>query len=417
MDNCCFVVMPFGVEFDRIYRYIYQPAIKEAGLEPLRADDIYDNQPIIQDIKQSIQNATLVLADVTGRNANVNYELGIAHGLGKEVIIVTSNQNDVPSDYRHLRYLSYNPTGIDWNQKLSVDLVRTLKTVLGRLRSANSKQRLETIRRAAEDMLLPDIDHCGSYYDDPDEIVIRCAKKLGYNCIKDTHTPSHALLCYYESNVMLDRREGAITEWDSAVACLLTEKVFRFNDRLPHNNLLRMRSVFFDLYASHGFNVDYFYNQGCLPAYTAQEILREVNSDFYGQLFEGCIRYIEENFEHDRFNVDSDQYYDYYKSSSSILQCKNNAVCLRDGFYVADITRTTSSKNGKHYFYMLDGLLPLSELGVSAYIPGESHWLADWNQNAPRFKAGDTVKFKIVKVRELRNWDHVSNARNVDFLI
>lgn len=417
MENFCFVVMPFGGQFDEIYRRIYQPAIKTAGLKSLRADDIYDNQPIMQDIKQSIQNATLILADVTGRNANVNYELGIAHGLGKEVIIVTSNQNDVPSDYRHLRYLNYNPTGIDWSQKLLEDLSRTLKNVLARLHRANRQRQLENIGYIEEDTLLPYLDSFGSCYDDPDEIVIRRAKKLGYNCIKDTHTPSHALLCYYESNVMLDRREGAITEWDSAAACLLTEKVFRFNDRLPHNNLLRMRSVFFDLYDSHGFNVDYFYNQGCLPAYTAQEILREVNSDFYGQFFEGCIRYIEENFEHDRFNVDSDQYYDYYKSSSSILQYKNNAVCLRDGFYVADIIQTASSKNGKHYFYMLDGLLPLSELGAPAYISGESHWLADWNQDAPRFTVGETIKFKIIKVRELKNWDHVSNARNIDFVI
>ena len=90
MKNFCFVVMPFGGQFDEIYKQIYAPSIRKVGLKSLRADDIYDNRPIIQDIKQSIQDAVLVLADVTGRNPNVNYELGIAHGLGKEVIIVTS---------------------------------------------------------------------------------------------------------------------------------------------------------------------------------------------------------------------------------------------------------------------------------------------------------------------------------------
>lgn len=82
MENFCFVVMPFSGQFNDIYRQIYVPAIRKVGLEPLRADDIYDNQPIIQDIKQSIQNATVVLAEVTGRNPNVNYELGMAHALG-----------------------------------------------------------------------------------------------------------------------------------------------------------------------------------------------------------------------------------------------------------------------------------------------------------------------------------------------
>ena len=55
MKNFCFVVMPFGGLFDDIYQQIYTPAIREMGLEPLRADDIYDNQPIIQDILQSIR--------------------------------------------------------------------------------------------------------------------------------------------------------------------------------------------------------------------------------------------------------------------------------------------------------------------------------------------------------------------------
>ena len=73
MNPVCFVVMPFDGLFDDIYREIYAPAIREAGLEPLRADDIYDNQPIIQDIKQAIRDAALVLAEVSDRNPNVNY--------------------------------------------------------------------------------------------------------------------------------------------------------------------------------------------------------------------------------------------------------------------------------------------------------------------------------------------------------
>lgn len=97
-----FVIMPFGDGFDDIYKEVYAPVITSVGLEPLRADEIYDNQPIIQDINHSIHSAKVILTDVTGRNPNVNYELGAAHALGKEVIIITAKSEDVPSDYRHI---------------------------------------------------------------------------------------------------------------------------------------------------------------------------------------------------------------------------------------------------------------------------------------------------------------------------
>ena len=50
MDNICFVIMPFGIGFDDLYEKVYVPAIQSQGLSPLRADEIYDNQPIIRDI-------------------------------------------------------------------------------------------------------------------------------------------------------------------------------------------------------------------------------------------------------------------------------------------------------------------------------------------------------------------------------
>ena len=81
MDNLCFVIMPFGDLFDELYKKVYAPAIEAMGLEPLRADEIYNNRPIIDDINQSIYHAAIVLADVTGRNPNVNYELVISHSL------------------------------------------------------------------------------------------------------------------------------------------------------------------------------------------------------------------------------------------------------------------------------------------------------------------------------------------------
>ena len=59
----------------------------------------------------------------------------------------------------------------------------------------------------------------------------------------------------------------------------------------------------------------------------------------------------------------------------------------------------------------------LSELkGADSHIPDESHWLADWNRQEPRYKVGEIVRFKVTKVSDLNNWGHVSNARNINFI-
>src|SRR5712692_3173688 len=78
----CFVLIPFHSPFLEYYEGIVKPAAEAAGLDALQADEIYGTGPIIQDIWGSIWSASIVVADVTGKNPNVNYELGICHTLG-----------------------------------------------------------------------------------------------------------------------------------------------------------------------------------------------------------------------------------------------------------------------------------------------------------------------------------------------
>ena len=73
-QETCFTIMPFGGGFDSYYESIYIPAIRAAGLEPCRADDLYRPSTIIHDIWSYTQSAKLVLADLSGKNANVFYE-------------------------------------------------------------------------------------------------------------------------------------------------------------------------------------------------------------------------------------------------------------------------------------------------------------------------------------------------------
>lgn len=84
-------------------------ACDKLGLECKKADDIWENSTFIQDIFELIFTSKVMVADFTGKNPNVFYEVGIAHTLGKTVIPITQVINDIPSDLGHHRALLYLP--------------------------------------------------------------------------------------------------------------------------------------------------------------------------------------------------------------------------------------------------------------------------------------------------------------------
>lgn len=107
-------MMPFHPSFDAVYSAL-QNIAKAAGLRCRRADDIWENPAVIQDVVSLIDRSKVVVCDCTGRNPNVFYEIGIAHTLGREVILITQAEADIPFDLRHLRYVHYlnNSEGLD----------------------------------------------------------------------------------------------------------------------------------------------------------------------------------------------------------------------------------------------------------------------------------------------------------------
>ncbi|MBZ5514579.1 MAG: nucleoside 2-deoxyribosyltransferase [Acidobacteriia bacterium] len=117
--DTCFVMMPFAGPLGGYYTSIYEPAIKRAGLGPIRADtDIFGTGKIIDQIWSGINKARVLVAELTGRNPNVLYELGLAHALRKPVVLVSSNEPDVPFDVRHVRVIYYDVTDPFWGDKL-----------------------------------------------------------------------------------------------------------------------------------------------------------------------------------------------------------------------------------------------------------------------------------------------------------
>lgn len=99
-------MMPFHPDFDRVYKALKKIS-DEIGLHCRRADDIWENPAVMQDVVSLIDRSKVVIADCTERNPNVFYEIGIAHTLGREVILITQNESDIPFDLRHLRYIKY----------------------------------------------------------------------------------------------------------------------------------------------------------------------------------------------------------------------------------------------------------------------------------------------------------------------
>jgi hypothetical protein len=116
--------MPFSLEMNPIYSVLCKVA-NELGLTIKRADEFSSSNPIVSDIWSAIWNTKIVIADCTGKNPNVFYEIGIAHTVGKSVVFLTQDKMDIPFDISHIRYLEYQP-----NESGLIDLAELLEDVL-----------------------------------------------------------------------------------------------------------------------------------------------------------------------------------------------------------------------------------------------------------------------------------------------
>lgn len=108
-NRLCFIIMPFATAFDDVASTI-TAAVEAAGLKPLRGDNIQEAGHILTQIWSSLLRARYVIADLSQTNGNVLYELGLAHAMGHEAILVTQNLQDVPFDLRAQRLIAYTPT-------------------------------------------------------------------------------------------------------------------------------------------------------------------------------------------------------------------------------------------------------------------------------------------------------------------
>lgn len=134
-SKLCFIIMPFTEKLNPIYDSIIKPVIQDLKLKSLRADEIFSSKPIMDGVWENIKKAKFLIADLTERNANVFYELGLAHALNKDVILLTQDIDDVPFDLQHYRIIVYQDS-ISGASKLK----ETLKGFIQELEKDNKKK-------------------------------------------------------------------------------------------------------------------------------------------------------------------------------------------------------------------------------------------------------------------------------------
>jgi hypothetical protein len=125
----CFVLMPFAQELKPVYEDHVKPVVEKAGLQCERADEIRGTTAITGDIWERVSRARFLIADLTRQNANVFYELGLAHAIGKDVILLSQSTDFIPFDLKTIRVIvyDYTPRGV---KKLENDLAKTIDIVM-----------------------------------------------------------------------------------------------------------------------------------------------------------------------------------------------------------------------------------------------------------------------------------------------
>lgn len=146
MKKKCFVLMPFKENLKEIYTEVYKPTCNDNDIDCWRVDEIARPGSITRDIVEGILDAEIIIADLTTKNPNVFYELGIAHSTGNKTIMTAQSTDDVPFDIAAYRVIFYEHT-LNGCKKLRNQLDLAIKELLAALnRTSNPFQEVVASR-------------------------------------------------------------------------------------------------------------------------------------------------------------------------------------------------------------------------------------------------------------------------------
>jgi len=113
----CFAIMPIADHedydnghFSRVYNHLIKPACEKAGFSAIRADDAKASHMIMFDILKNIIDCDMAICDLSSKNANVFYELGLRQAFNKKTILITDGRTNTPFDITGFRYVKYSDT-------------------------------------------------------------------------------------------------------------------------------------------------------------------------------------------------------------------------------------------------------------------------------------------------------------------
>ena len=147
-----FVLMPFDEAFNDIYKLGIQATANEQGIVAERVDEQSFSETILERIYRQIRDADFIVADMTGRNPNVFYEVGYAHALGKPCTLVTQSVSDIPFDLKHHRHIVYDAS----IQKLKAALTREFEWLLSEHEKRNTRSLSVELKSAYGDLVKTD---------------------------------------------------------------------------------------------------------------------------------------------------------------------------------------------------------------------------------------------------------------------
>lgn len=122
-----FVAMPFSNEFRNVYDYGIRLPVINVGRKPIRVDEEHFTGLIIEQVKEQIRGSELLIADITGSNPNVLFEVGFAEGAGVKTVLLCQEPKDLPFDVRGVVHIVYEPAHI---RQLEEKLETHLRAIL-----------------------------------------------------------------------------------------------------------------------------------------------------------------------------------------------------------------------------------------------------------------------------------------------
>ena len=131
----CFVVSPIGEagseirsNADKLFKYIISPVCEKCDFEPVRVDQINDSDSITQTIIDKLVSSELVIADISGHNPNVFYEMGFRKCTGKPIVHLKKKSESIPFDVNTIRTFEYDLTDLDNVEEIKQRLKQTIET-------------------------------------------------------------------------------------------------------------------------------------------------------------------------------------------------------------------------------------------------------------------------------------------------